>query len=352
MKKTKDPDLISAITDFMKVYAPVVRRRSPNTVKSYGCAINSYFDFLKGTKGKTIFAASSSDFTRDNILEFMDWLRFNRGNEVSTVNQRLAHIRTFCNYMMKNNLLSLTELSKINDIAKLDDLRKDDFVFLSVEEVKLILQLPDTHTKAGIRDRFFMALLYDSGCRDQEILDLRIKDFIVDDPDAAELHIIGKGGKYRVTPISADVVKIYGQYCESLGIDIYTDSDTFIFPTKNTRRGGQTTKMSADNTQRILRKYEAKAKEIGTDLPHLHAHLFRRTRAMHLYAAGVDLPLIADWLGHSNLETVQVYARATVDMKRKATSKLSEDDKSVFKTDVAFKYLDDEETLKRLCGLK
>lgn len=352
MKRTKDPKLVSAIKDFLKVYAPVVRRRSPNTVKSYGCALNSYFDFLKETKGKTLFTASSADFTRDNVLAFMNWLQTSRGNEVSTINQRLAHIRTFCNYMMKNNLLSLVELSKINDIAKMDDLRKEDFIFLSVEEIKFILQMPNTNTKAGIRDRFFIALLYDSGCRDQEILDLRIKDFIVDEPDAAELHIIGKGNKYRVTPISAEVVNIYHQYCDSLGIDIHADSDMFMFTTKNTRKSGETTKMSDDNTQRILRKYEAKARETRPDFPHLHAHLFRRTRAMHIYLAGVDLPLIADWLGHSNLETVQVYARATVDMKRKATSKLTEDDKSVFKNNVAFKYQDDEDALKRLCGLK
>lgn len=351
MKKTKDPELILAITDFMKVYAPIVRRRSPNTVKSYGCAINAYFDFLKEKKGRTMFTTSTDDFNRDNILAFMDWLITTKGNEVSTVNQRLAHIRTFCNYMMKNNLLALSELGKINDISKLDDLRKDEFIFLSVEEVKFLLQLPDTHTRAGMRDRFFMALLYDSGCRDQEILDLKVRDFVISNPKAAELHIIGKGNKYRVTPVSEEVVNIYNQYCVLSGIDIHTDSDNFIFSTKNTRKGGETTKMSDDNTQRILRKYEAKAKKIRADFPHLHAHLFRRTRAMHLYAAGVDLTLIAEWLGHSNLETVQVYARATVDMKRKATSKLAEDDKSVFKSDVAFKYSDDEDALKRLCGL-
>lgn len=223
---------------------------------------------------------------------------------------------------------------------------------MSVEDVKFVLQLPDTHTKVGMRDCFLMSLLYDSGCRDQEILDLKVKDFIVDESDAAELHVIGKGGKYRVTPISAEVAQIYSQYCDTFGINIHADSDTYIFTTKNTRKGGESTKMSDDNTQRILRKYETKAKEKRPDFPHLHAHLFRRTRAMHLYAAGVDLTLIADWLGHSNLETVQVYARATVDMKRKATSKLSEDENSVFKNDVAFKYADDEDALKRLCGLK
>ncbi len=352
MKKTKDPALISAITDFMKIYAPVVRRRSPNTVKSYGCAINSYFEFLKETKGKTMFTATTADFSRDDILSFMNWLETSRGNEVSTINQRLAHIRTFCSYMMKNNLLAMTELSKINDISKLDDPRKNEFIYLSVEDVKFLLRLPDSHTKMGIRDRFFMALLYDSGCRDQEILDLKIKDFIIDDLNTAELHVIGKGNKYRVTPISTEVAKIFQQYCHSYGIDLHDDSDAFIFTTKNTRRGGESSKMSDDNTQRILRKYEAKAKETRPEFPHLHAHLFRRTRAMHLYLAGVDITLIADWLGHSNLETVQVYARATVDMKRKATSKLSEGEFSVFQNNATFKYADDEEILKRLCGLK
>ena len=89
-----------------------------------------------------------------------------------------------------------------------------------------------------------------------------------------------------------------------------------------------------------------------SSLNHLHAHLFRRTRAMHLYLAGVDLPLIAEWLGHADLDTVQVYARATVEMKRKAAAKLSEGENSVFKGDVAFKYANDEDKLRKLCGLK
>ncbi len=352
MKKTKDPELFAAITDFLKVYAPVVRRKSPNTVKSYKCALSAYFDFLKETKQKTLFTAGSSDFTCDNILAFVEWLQKERGNEVSTVNQRLAHIRTFCNYMMKNSLMSFSELSRINDIARIDDLRRNEFIFLGVDDVKLILQLPDTHTRTGIRDRFFIALLYDSGCRDQEILSLRFKDFIASDPNAAELHVIGKGSKYRVTPISSDVVGIFHQYCKAYQIDGSECQEEYIFTTRNTRKGGSKAKMSDDNVQRILKKYETLAKESNPGIPHLHAHLFRRTRAMHLYMAGVDLTLIAEWLGHSNLETVQVYARATVDMKRKATAKLADDDHSVFKDNVAFKYSDDEDALKRLCGLK
>ena len=352
MKKTKDPELFAAITDFMKVYSPVIRRKSPNTLKSYAGAINVYLDFLHDTKGKTLLTTTISDFNRDNIVQFMDWLQTKRGNEVSSVNQRLAHIRTFCNYMMKNSLLSFDELSKINDISTIDDLRKIEFIFLSVDDVKAVLQLPDTKTKAGIRDRFLFALLYDSGCRDQEILDLKVKDFITDDPDAAEIHVIGKGSNYRVTPISKDVVDIFKQYCTAFDIDPKRDSEEFMFTTRNTRNHGESGKMSDDNTQRIMRKYEKKIREQKPDFPHLHAHLFRRTRAMHLYLAGVDLPLIAEWLGHADLDTVQVYARATVEMKRKAAAKLSEGENSVFKGDVAFKYANDEDKLRKLCGLK
>ena len=352
MRKTNDPALFKAITEFMKVYAPVIRRRSTNTIKSYACALNSYFDFLEAKKERNLFKVSTSDFNCNNIVEYMAWLQETKHNEVSTVNQRLAHIRTFCNYLMKNKLLSFSELSKINDIVKLDDLRKNEFIYLSVDELKLIMQQPDLKTKAGLRDRFFIALLYDSGCRDQEILDLKVKDFVVTSPDTAELHVIGKGNKYRVTPISTDVVAIYRQYCTVYGIDHHKDAEKYLFTTHNTRKCGEICKMSDDNTQRILRKYEEKVKSVCPNIPHLHAHLFRRTRAMHLYMAGVDLTMIAEWLGHADLETVQVYARATVDMKRKAASKLAANESSVFKGDVAFKYSNDEETLKKLCGLK
>ena len=106
--------------------------------------------------------------------------------------------------------------------------------------------------------------------------------------------------------------------------------------------------MSRDNVARI----EEKLREQKPELLHLHAHLFRRSRAMHLYEAGVPLPTISEWLGHSNIETTRFYTQITTQMKRDALHKLSESDKSVFKNDVAFKYAGNEEMLKRLCGLK
>lgn len=110
--------------------------------------------------------------------------------------------------------------------------------------------------------------------------------------------------------------------------------------------------MSSDNVQRILKECELSAKKSKPDLLHLHAHPFRRSRVMHLYEAGVLLPTVPEWHGHSNIETTRFYTQLTAQMKRDALHKLSESDKSVFKDDAAFKYAGDEEMRKRLCGLK
>ena len=110
--------------------------------------------------------------------------------------------------------------------------------------------------------------------------------------------------------------------------------------------------MSSDNVSRILAGCETEVRKSNPDLVHLLSHLFRRTRAMPLYQAGVPLPTISECLGHSNIETTRFYAKATEEMKREALHKLSDSDRSVFKDDVVFKYANDEDAIKRLCGLK
>ena len=111
-------------------------------------------------------------------------------------------------------------------------------------------------------------------------------------------------------------------------------------------------RMSPDNIARILSDCERRTRKERADLPHLHCHLFRRTRAMHLLEADVPMPTTLDWLGHSHIETTRIYAHVTERVKRETFSRLSEGNKSVFKGDAVFKYADDEETLRTLCGLK
>jgi site-specific recombinase XerD len=349
MGKIKSPELFRLFKDFLTVYLPVIRKKSENTVSSYRIAINLYLAYIQESKNKQLAGVVVTDFSQKDIRGFMDWLADDRKNEVTTINQRLSHIRGFCKYMMKNDFISFVELHDISEIAKVPDTRKNKLVYLTIQDMQLILNQPNLCKKTGIRDKFYIALLYDSGCRDQEILDLRVKDFSITAKGEADLHVIGKGNKYRVTPITGDVVNIFRDYCKIYHPNADNDNEAHLFYTV---RNGIVSQMSDDNVQRFLRVYEKSAKVNNPDLPHLHPHLFRRTRAMHLYTAGVPLPLISEWLGHSKPETTSIYASATTEMKRKAVEKLALDEKSVFNNDISFKYADNDEILKRLYGLK
>ena len=98
--------------------------------------------------------------------------------------------------------------------------------------------------------------------------------------------------------------------------------------------------MSCDNAQRFISKYGIKARDTMPTIPHLHPHLFRHTRAM-----------VAQWLGHSQMETSLIYANATTEMKKAAVKKISSKENSVFKDDEKFKYEDDDDIIKQLYGL-
>ena len=109
--------------------------------------------------------------------------------------------------------------------------------------------------------------------------------------------------------------------------------------------------MSCDTAQTFIKKYGIMAQKLNSAISHVHPHLFRHTRAMHLYMAGMPLELVSQWLGHSQLETSLIYARATTDMKRKAVDKISAKENSVFKSDEKFKYADNEDVIRQLYGL-
>lgn len=304
MKKIKDPQLFAHIKKFLTVYMPKVRNKSDNTIASYKFTLNLYLLFLEIQNNIQITDVMVTDFNQHNILAFMEWLKTTRNNEVTTINQRLSNIRYFCEFLTKNNLLDISDMSAISEIKKISDTRKRAMLFLTLNQMKNILAQPDTTKKAGLRDKFFIALLYDSGCRDQEILDLRVRDLVPNNKGEGELHIIGKGNKYRVTPISKDVVNLFFDYLKIYHADESKRYDNYLF---YTIRNEIVSKMSADNVQRFLKKYEMILRESDPSLIHLHPHLFRHTRAMHLYIAGVPLPLISEWLGHSNMETTRIY---------------------------------------------
>lgn len=344
--KAKDPQLVSIIGDFIKIYLPVVRNRDEDTVSSYRYSINLFIAYLECSKGLTFLTIQSCEFNQKNIVGFMSWLETDRHNAATTINHRLSDIRGFCQYLLKKKAISPEEYEEIREINDVNDERVIEFTWLPASDVNLILQSVRENRDA-MRDYFLLSLLYESGARINEILSLRLLDIRPASGGEADVHFYGKGKKHRITPLSKEIWSQYERCCNRYHPN--KNPEDLLF---HTYRNGQRNKMSSDNVSRILTDCEVKLRRDNPGLIHLHSHLFRRTRAMHLYQAGVPLATVSEWLGHSNIETTRFYAEVTEEMKREALKKLSESDKSVFKDDVAFKYADDEDVLKRLCGLK
>lgn len=345
----KDPELFKLVKSFLTSYLPVIKKKSTHTISAYRDALNLFFLYLTERHNLSLKDICMDDFNQEKIVDFLEWLKTCRKNEATTINQRLSHVRGFCKYLRKNDILSFISYQEICDISEETDTRIKDFIWLSIEDVKLILEQPDLNKKTGIRDRFFLALLYESGCRDDEILHLRVRDFVINKNGEPDVHIFGKGNKHRTTPLSTDIVPYYKEYCNLYHENHDNEHDELMF---YTIRNGVKAQMSADNVQRFMKSYEVRASDSKKTIPHLHPHLWRRTRAMHLYIAGVPLPLASEWLGHSSEETTRIYARATDEMKRDAQRKLGESENSVFKKDKTFKYADNDEVIKKLSGLK
>lgn len=345
MKKIKDPALFEKIREFLTEHMPIIKKESPNTVAAYRYTLNLYLDFLQEVSAKELSNITTLDFTKENILTFMDWLISNRKNKASTANLRLVHLRKFCCFLMEDNILRFSELSAIQKIKGFPKECANEVKYLSIQEMKLVLSQPDASTRLGIRDKFFMYLLYDSGCRVQEILDLKVRSFFIQN-NGVQLHVIGKGNKFRTTPISDELIEMFKEYCAHFHGNAAQDDYLFY-----TIRNGIPMKMSSDNVQRFVEKYGAKARSQLPSIPHIHPHLFRHTRAMHLYMAGMPLEMVAQWLGHSQMETSLIYANATTEMKRAAVKKISTKENSVFGDNEKFKYKDNDGVIKQLYGL-
>lgn len=212
--KIKDPQLYCQIKNFLTVYLTDIQLKSVHTVQAYRDAINLYMEFLDKKRSIHLKDVCISDFNQENISDFLKWLHEEHRNKSSTINQRLSHIKGFCRYIQKKDVLSFKAYSEICEVSEYRDDQIRDFIWLTIEEVKLILAQPDINKKTGIRDRFFMSLMYESGCRDDEILHMKLRDMIINKNGEPDVHIYGKGNKHRCTPLSKDIVPYFNEYCK------------------------------------------------------------------------------------------------------------------------------------------
>jgi len=346
MKKLKDENLFRLIHDYLLVYLPNQKCCSLNTIKSYREALNQLFDFITNEKSVPLEDINFELINSQLIFDYLEWLEKDRHCSISTRNQRLAVIRSFFKYA---GIMDITVTAFQNELRKVPfkqmSLKTVDF--MTEEALKAVLAQPDTKTKKGIRDLFFMILMYDTGARNREILDLTVKDFNADSKTPC-VYLAGKGNKKRVVPVMIKTVEHFRNYVMLYHPERSTEQHLFY-----TVRHGIRQQMSDDNVTRFMKKYGNTAKETCAEVPgNLHPHLFRHSRAIHLYRAGMPLVLLSEWLGHAQLETTMIYAYADTEMKRAAIQKATRNINPLVNDDQVPCWKGDDQIIRKLYGLK
>ncbi|MHB8190446.1 MAG: tyrosine-type recombinase/integrase [Ferrimicrobium sp.] len=341
----RDDRFFCYVRDFLLVYLPRNRCFSPNTVRSYRDCIQLLCTFVKVEQG---LATSQITFERlDHVLvgEFLNWLGEKRNCSASTQNQRLAALKSLFKYAAQRDIslmASYLELSKVPP-KRVPGSRVP---YLSENALEALLRQPNEKTQLGIRDRFFMVLLYDTGARIQEILDLRLMDLHLSDSISC-VYLTGKGERTRAVPVLSKTIQHLGLYMKHFHGQKPQNRQDLLFYTVIK---GQTGKMSPDNVSCFLNRYARSARQLSPEVPErVSPHLFRHTRAMHLYQAGMPLSYIKDFLGHASVNTTDIYAAADLNMMRQALEKAYVNDDACREVPI---WQDNEVLLMQLSGMR
>ena len=305
-------DFACLVSEFLTEYLPMQRNYSKNTVLSYRDALKLLVVFITDSKGIRMTDFTMKCFDRTLIVEFLEWLR-NRGVSVSTANQRLAAIKTFAEYASCQSIEYMAPLQMVQTI-KSKKASSREIVFLSVEQTTNLINQPDINTRTGLRHRTVMTLLYDSGCRVQELCDIRIRDVYTGTNPTVRLH--GKGNKHRTVAISEKTAALVSEYIRRQRNTALEDEPLII--------NRMHEKLSRDGVNYIISKYVSEIRRTEPNFPEkVHAHGFRHSKAMHMLAAGINIVYIRDFLGHEDISTTMIYSRADNRLKNEAINNLA-----------------------------
>jgi len=301
---------------FFQEYLPELRGMSQHTIHSYRDALVLFLRFAATRTGTAIPALDLADFTAEQVVRFLSSLESDRHNGIATRNARLAALHTFARFLATEQPAHLAELQRVLGVPFKRGARSAPIEYLEQHEVEALLKAIDRSTPAGQRDYALFALMFNTGARVQEILDLRVSDVRLEPPYQVRLR--GKGGKTRVCPIWAHTaarLRELASRCIPEG-----DHSAPLFAN---RRG---TKLTRYGVRYLLHKHiddSTAAKSLRDK--RIHPHSLRHTTAIHLLKAGVDFATISQWLGHATLSTTMNYARADLDMKRQALAQVFPD---------------------------
>lgn len=306
-------DFAEYLAAYLSKYLPTQQGASTNTIKSYRDSFIVFLrycrDVLRIKPEKLIMQM----LTCKMLVDYLLWLEEKRGCSISTRNHRLTTFHAFLRYVSVENP---EHLNICNDLLKIElkHAPVKTMEYLTIDELKTIFSQPDIRSADGKRDLAVLTLLYDSGARVQELIDLKLRDIRYNSP--ATVKLTGKGNKARIVPLMPDTAKIISDYIRFF---LLSEAEQYLFFNRKKE------KLSRSGVEFIISKYVAMANSRTNSLSvkKVSPHVFRHSKAMHLVQANVNIIYIRDLLGHSSVQTTEIYAKADSDAKRKALEQAS-----------------------------
>lgn len=314
MKLTNDSnDLSHLLQLFFKSYLIGQRRVSRHTISAYRDTFRIFLPFLAKLLNKKIGSLLLADLSADHLIRFLSHLEGERENSIATRNARLAAIRAFLNYVA---IEVPDELPVITRALAVPQKKKDRPVIecLDRAEVDALLAAPDGSTWTGRRDRVLLMTMYNTGARVSEIIGVRQQDLDLKRQHSVHLH--GKGRKERIIPLWTETIIALRTWLNSGDLS----TTPFVFPN---RFGEPLTRSGV--RQRLSCACQSAVKACPSlGKRNVTPHSLRHATALHLLQSGVDLSVIALWLGHEQIETTHQYIEVNLTMKKAALVSLPE----------------------------
>lgn len=270
-------------------YNEIILGKSYNTIRSYRNDLTQFITYLSENEN----IKSLKDVELITFRSFIAYLNSQKKISKRSINRKLSAIRSFFEYLVKNNKLEENKAVYIN-MPKFENKLPN---FLLKEDMEKLRDCIDMNGILGLRDRAIIELLYSSGIRSSELLDLSENMINMDD---RELRVIGKGNKERITFFSKTAKKYLCDYITAKKSKTYYDKNIVFANSK----GG---KLTTRSLRRLIEGYNKKS---GIE-KELTPHVFRHTFATQLLNSGVDIRYVQELLGHTSIATTQFYTHVS-----------------------------------------
>jgi integrase/recombinase XerD len=318
MSETSSNELPKLIQCFFLQRLQEQQGVSGHTIASYRDTFRLLLQFVHKTRRRAPCQQRLDHWDAPCILKFLDYLEKERGSACRTRNARLAAIRSFMRWVSQQEPTAVVLASRVLAIP-MKRFDRPMLGFLSRAEIKAVLEAPASEKANGLRDRVLFTLLYNTGARISEILNLREGDLTFGPPTVLRLH--GKGRKQRDIPLWNSTSAQLRHYLDHSPVS----AGAFLFQNRFGQRLGRSG--AAKRLRLIVRIAEHSCSSLkGRDIS---PHTFRHTNAMHLLQAGVDLNVIALLLGHESPSTTHQYIELDLEMKARCLNKIEAQDKGL-----------------------